>query len=127
MAHELAHALQDVHFALPKKMKRLLAAGDDDWLRYKYVLEGHAVFVEERVAEGGLGLEDFMQTGPYVGNFDPSYANGWRFCRRVFEQGGMQALEAALKDPPPLREILEVGAEARDDRADDQGDAKRGG
>ncbi|MEZ6038544.1 MAG: hypothetical protein R3F29_13770 [Planctomycetota bacterium] len=111
LAHELTHALQDIHFSLPTRMKQLLAAEDDDWLRCKYVLEGHAVFVEERIAEGELGLEDFMVTGPYVGNGDPSYANGWRFCRRVFEKGGMKALRAALAEPPTVDEILAVGAE----------------
>ena len=101
IAHEIVHALQEVHFGLPTKLEA--AEEIDEILRYKWLLEGHAVLVEELVAEGELGLEDFMLTGPYGGlaiGLDPSYVRGRNYFQHILRTKGMKGVHAVLRQPP---------------------------
>lgn len=108
LVHELVHVLQDMHFRLPA---RLQAAEDAaEILALKYLIEGHAVFVETRVAEAELGFEDFMARSPYSGlaglGNDPSYAGGHRYFVRVFAAEGMAGVLQRLRQPPVLADIV---------------------
>ncbi len=106
VAHEVVHALQEEHFGLASKLQ---AAGDpDEVTRWKWLLEGHAVLVEERIAERELGIEDFMLTGPYGGlsvGLDPSYVAGRNYFLHVLRAEGMAGVHARLRRPPSLEEM----------------------
>ena len=109
IVHELVHALQDQHYRLP----RLLHAAEDDEeiLLYKGLIEGHAVFVEERVAETEWKFEDFMDRGPYrsLGS-DPSYHYGHRYFNHVFREHGMKGVLDKLANPPTYQAFLELAS-----------------
>ncbi len=108
IAHEIVHALQELHYGLPSRLKA--AEDPEQVLRYKFVIEGHAVLIEERIAERELGLEDFMVKGPYSapigGNL--SYVTGWRYFRQVLHQSGRKGVHEKLKDPPTYDELVEL-------------------
>ena len=109
VAHELVHALQEQHFGLPSKLRA--AEEVEDILRYKWLIEGHAVLVEERIAEGALGLEDFMLKGPYGGlavGVDPSYVQGRKYFLHLLRTGGMKAVRASLEQPPTFAQMKEL-------------------
>ena len=109
VAHELVHALQEQHFGLPSKLRA--AEEVEDILRYKWLIEGHAVLVEERIAEGALGLEDFMIKGPYGGlavGSDPSYVQGRKYFLHLLRTGGMKAVRASLEQPPTFAQMKEL-------------------
>lgn len=109
VAHEIVHALQEVHFGLPSKLEA--AEEVDDILRYKWLIEGHAVLVEELIAEQELGLEDFMQTGPYGGlaiGLDPSYVKGRNYFVHILRTEGMKGVHGKLEKPPTFEQIREL-------------------
>jgi hypothetical protein len=109
IAHEIVHALQEVHFGLPSKLEA--ATEIDEILRYKWLIEGHAVLVEELIAERELGLEDFMLTGPYGGlavGLDPSYVRGRNYFLHVLRTEGMKGVHQRLKQPPTHAAMKEL-------------------
>jgi hypothetical protein len=107
VAHELVHVLQEAHFGLSSKL--LAATEHEDIARLKFVLEGHAVLIEERIAEQELGLVDFLARGPYGGlGADPSYLTGRRYCLYVLRTEGMAGVLEKLAQPPSWMELLEV-------------------
>jgi hypothetical protein len=115
VVHELVHALQEQRFALPSRLARLAKTADEDLdevRRLKFVIEGHAVLVEERIAERELGLDDFFLSGPYAGiGGDPSYATGRRYFLHLFRRGGMRAVHEKLAAPPAFDELVRVAGE----------------
>lgn len=107
VVHELVHALQQQHFGLPGRLEA--SDDDDETLALKYVVEGHAVLIEERIAEREFGLEDYMLTGSYGGfstNF--SYTTGRRYFLHRLRTGGMEAVLQSLREPPTFDELVEL-------------------
>jgi len=109
IAHEIVHALQEVHFGLPSKLEA--AEEVAEILRYKWLIEGHAVLVEELIAEKELGIEDFMLTGPYGGlsvGLDPSYVRGRNYFVHILRTEGMKGVHQRLKKPPTFEVMKEL-------------------
>jgi len=115
MAHEMAHALQGQEagledFESARDMEELDAV--------RGVTEGHANFVEKRVAEK-LGLEEVTRAlnlsqgwgdeGPAdLGSFElwAIYGQGMHFVEYQYERGGMERVWAVLREPPPSTTML---------------------
>ncbi|HEX6812708.1 MAG TPA: hypothetical protein VF384_13860 [Planctomycetota bacterium] len=108
IAHELVHALQEQHFALPSRLAKVDDKDAEEILRIKALIEGHAVVVEELIAEQELGLEDFMQRGPYGLGTETSYVTGRRYFLHLLRSGGMKAVREALAKPPTWAALLEL-------------------
>ncbi len=109
VAHELVHALQEQRFGLASKLEA--SEAPDEVTRFKWLLEGHAVLVEERIAERALGIEDFMLTGPYGGlavGVDASYVRGRNYFLHVLRAEGMQGVHTRLQRPPTLAAMQEL-------------------
>lgn len=103
IAHEIVHALQQVHFGLPKQLD---AAKDPQEIRrLKFLIEGHAVLIEELIAERELGLEGFMEKMRYA---DQCYRTGRRYFLHVLRSEGMRGVIAKLTEPPELAAMLEI-------------------
>jgi hypothetical protein len=114
MAHELTHALDDQHFDLDRP--EYDDADDEIGFGFSAVVEGNARRVEEAyrssfteeerrlAAEEELVLAGDMDVGeiPAV-LFDmigAPYSLGEMFVHDLFREGGQEALDAALADPP---------------------------
>lgn len=116
LAHELAHALQDQGAGVGGRFTQVPDMDAFNGLRA--VTEGHAVFVEEQVAEK-LGLVDVFWKlnrhqgwGP-DGLEEPAafalwglYGQGRRFVRHWHAQGGHDKVWEALKQPPPRTSMI---------------------
>ena len=110
VAHEMVHALQEEHFGLPSKLDA--TEEFDEIRRYKFLMEGHAVFIEELIAEREFGLEDWMAKGPYHGIVtEPSYVFGRRYFLHVLHDEGMVGVHAKLRKPTTYRQMLELSRE----------------
>lgn len=118
LAHELVHALQDQHFDLG----RLDALPEDDgdaFLAFLSVIEGDAVLLEEawsaahqsdeeraeaereRLAGARGQVEQLREAPPYiVESFVFPYVVGERFVAALINEGGHEAVDAALAEPP---------------------------
>lgn len=107
IAHEIVHALQQVHFGLPKKLDA--AEEPQEVLGLKFLIEGHAVLIEELIAEHELGLEDFMARGPYSAlGTDQCYLTGRRYMLYVLRTEGMKGVLERLAEPPLWESMLEI-------------------
>ncbi|MFK7740984.1 MAG: hypothetical protein AB8H80_11740 [Planctomycetota bacterium] len=106
VVHELVHALQQARFGLPASLQAVDDEDVDEILRHRFLVEGHAVFVEERIAEQELGLKDFWIKGAYGLWADPAYVTGRRFFLHVFHAEGMAGVHERLKRPPSLKQIV---------------------
>ncbi len=124
VAHELLHALQHQHFGLD----RLTDIDEpDERFALASVVEGDAVLIEEAWIEenldeeqqeertlqfarlGAAAQETFDELPDYllIKQLQP-YSLGERFVSRLLEEGGQEALNAAIADPP------RTSAEVRD-------------
>ncbi|MFK7742823.1 MAG: hypothetical protein AB8H80_21105 [Planctomycetota bacterium] len=103
LAHELAHVLQDQHFALPSRLRVETDAWSQRVLRA--LTEGHAALVEERVATL-LGVADAESKlrRRYRRGEGLFYIRGRDYLARVERDGGVQAVVQALvsKLPTPV-------------------------
>jgi hypothetical protein len=115
MAHEMAHALQ----AQEAGLDDFESAHDMEALdAVRGVTEGHANFVEKRVAEK-LGLRDVTRAlnlsqgwgdeGPEdLSSFElwAIYGQGMRFVEHHYQEGGMERVWTLLREPPPSTTML---------------------
>jgi hypothetical protein len=109
VAHELVHALQEQHFTLPSRLAKTDDKDVVEIMRLKTLVEGHAVVVEELIAEHELGIEDYMMRGPYSSmDTEPSYRTGRRYFLHLLRTGGMKAVRESLAKPPTWVELLEL-------------------
>lgn len=115
VAHELEHALIDQHVGLPEIGPD---AGDDDELLTRLsVMEGGAVLVQNRFASGTLSSDQRMElgSGPQVQASREAleavphqlrrqlvfpYEEGFAFVCHVYNEGGWEAVNELLADPP---------------------------
>lgn len=124
MAHELTHAVQD---AKCKVSDRLLSAqSKDESTAWIMLVEGHATWVQERVAED-LGLaesaqrfaEQLMNKHAQFGASQRSsysemtdanmrgYIRGKLFVEAVYEKGGIKAVQHLFDEPPKSPGLIE--------------------
>lgn len=108
VAHELVHALQEQHFSLVSRTRLAHTDGKDadEIRRLKTVVEGHAVLVEELIVEEELGVEDYLQRGPY--GTQSFYLTGRRYFLHLLRTSGMKAVRESLANPPTLAALLEL-------------------
>lgn len=101
LAHELVHVLQEQHFQLPSRMRS--AASRDDANKLKFLIEGHATLMEERISEGELGLPGYAKWSRkrHLKARRITYTRGRDYLHNLEEHGGMQAIHDALKGPLP--------------------------
>lgn len=124
IAHELLHALQHQHFDLDRMTD---IDEPDERFAFAAVVEGDAVLIEEAWIDqhldqeqqqerdlefarlGAAAQETFSELPRYllIKQLQP-YSLGERFVSRVLEEGGQEALDAAIADPP------RTSAEVRD-------------
>ena len=117
-AHELIHALQDQHFDL-SRLDDIPPEEGDAALAFLSVVEGDAVLLEEewaathqtdeerqaadreQVAGAGEQLAALEDVPSYVvETFVFPYVAGERFVAALIEEGGYEAVDAALEEPP---------------------------
>lgn len=132
LAHELAHALQDQRSGIASRFDT--APHLDAFQALRGVTEGHANFVETRVAEA-LGLEHVEEVlngsqgwdadGPdnaYSFSTWAAYGQGQDFVRFHADQGGLPRTWEVLSTPPERSRTIfvpeEYGAERPVDAAD---------
>ena len=130
MIHELTHALQDQHFRLGAKEKKLMRDTDAS-MAWHSVLEGEAVLVmmahllknagvdlDEAVSEDAL-LNSMMSATQTDSMIDPStpkyfaemlkfpYLEGLKFVVAAYKRGGWKELDRVHANPPrSTREVL---------------------
>jgi hypothetical protein len=115
-AHEVTHALQDQSYDLGS-LQEMPEEESDAQLAFLAVVEGDAVLTQEvwsanfqseedrrRVraeAFSGGGAETLANTPRYLReSLAFPYREGVRFAQTLFEQGGFDAINEALADPP---------------------------
>lgn len=117
-AHELAHALQDQHFDL-SRLDDIPEWDSDAALAFLSVAEGDAVIVEEewaatyqteeeraeaeqeQIARAETHSRALENTPSYVvESFVFPYVAGERFVTALINEGGYEAVDEALEDPP---------------------------
>ena len=108
VVHELVHALQDQHYKLPTKLYETDDEDIDQLALIKGLVEGHAVFVEERVATMEWKLEDYMDRIYRNLGVDPNYHFGHRYFWHVHQADGMSGVLAQLANPPTHDAFLKL-------------------
>ncbi len=111
-AHELTHAVQDAHYHISEHARRLTNPDEQD--AWTMIVEGHASWVADRVAED-LHLEESAQRlaeklaaahPPTRQNGEREAANmrgyivGKKFIEQVFAKGGRKAVQSLFTNPP---------------------------
>lgn len=120
LAHELTHALQAQYVDI---LDRLVAQPSDDaTMAYAAVIEGHPMFVQERVGEAiGLGaaVREYARVFSVCGPDFPDaeccseatyrhfmYVTGKRFIEYHYLKGGAERLWEILAQPPALSSMI---------------------
>ena len=109
VAHEMTHAAQDAQ----QPQAEALAACADEEARAAYgmLVEGHAMFVQERVAadlkvsEASAQLVERMtaEAGGWT-----KYVGGRKFVQAAFDKGGIRLVQQLFTKPPRARwQVLE--------------------
>ncbi|MEW5851378.1 MAG: hypothetical protein AB2A00_21495 [Myxococcota bacterium] len=119
LAHEVAHALQDMHFDLNRFLstapnddasvaRRCLAEGDASFVGYAYSsvftpsMEAWLKFLESRASALDVrGAPDFLNR-----RFQLPYISGARFVAKLHRKGGWKLVNAAYADPPASTEEI---------------------
>jgi hypothetical protein len=121
MAHELTHYVQDSKFNFGKRL--LTKRSKEENNAWMMLVEGHASWVQERVAED-LGLDESAQSfatqmlakhqqdsarggeGMFEANMR-GYTQGKVFVEAVHEKGGIKAVQRLFDDPPKSARVIE--------------------
>jgi len=121
LAHELTHAVQDSRHRISERSAKIV--DDDENAAWTMLVEGHASWVAERVAED-LQLSEAAQRlaeRMVSSNVSPSlrrssqdesanyrgYTSGKRFVEQVFAKGGIKAVQALFDKPPTSTAMIE--------------------
>lgn len=120
LAHELCHALQDMHYDL-NQMERA-APNSDANLALRSLVEGDASlvgflysatffqdfaswvdFLKKRVARALAisGIPDYLNTRSQF-----PYLEGGLFVAHIYQKGGFAAVDGAYRQPPPSTEVV---------------------
>jgi hypothetical protein len=122
VAHEYTHALQDQHFDLKDKTISDPTQGDAQ-LAQLAVIEGDATLTSQLWATDNLGFGDMLQmtldalTGLDQASMDGiplvlrrqlefPYTEGMEFVTTLHDQGGFDAVDAAIQTPPASTEQI---------------------
>jgi len=122
VAHEYTHALQDQHFDLKTNTISDVTQGDAQ-LGQLAVIEGDATLTSQLWATQNLTPEELLQLlGEAFGQLDQSklegiplvlrrqlefpYTEGFLFANGMYEEGGFDAINAAIQTPPASTEQI---------------------
>ena len=105
IAHEMTHAAQDARF--PHVEKLAACADDDARAAYGMLVEGHAMFIQERVAAdlkiseaaARLGEQMAAETGTGGAGWT-KYVAGKKFVQAAFDKGGIELVQKLFTKPP---------------------------
>jgi hypothetical protein len=123
MAHELTHSVQDAKYKFTDRL--LTARSKDEMTAWIMLVEGHATWVQERVADE-LGLSEsaqrfaeqmlnkHQQFGTY-GRDDNAlgaanirgYIQGKVFVEAIYDKGGIKAVQRLFDNPPKSPRFIE--------------------
>jgi hypothetical protein len=121
MAHELTHCVQDTKFKLADRMQSMHSK--EELTAWMMLIEGHASWVQERVADE-LGLAESAQSfaaqmmnkhqqvgargseGMLEANIR-GYIKGKLFVEAVHEKGGIKAVQRLFENPPTSTRLIE--------------------
>jgi len=132
LAHELTHVLQEQHFELPSRMRA--ERSNDNKRKLKFLVEGHATLVEERVAAAEFGIAGYAEWSRkrHLKARRMAYTRGRDYLANLAEDGGERAIHEALGGPLPswpafVRVAMRKPKRPRDaaDAETDEADAKR--
>lgn len=107
LAHELVHCLQEQHYQLCSRVRAEKDADKKSVLRA--LAEGHALVIEERIAEAELGIQGHWEKSRrnLPMRTHTHYRLGRSFVRKVLaEEDGEQRLAQAMNGKPPSRAEL---------------------
>lgn len=101
LAHELVHVLQEQHFALPSRLRADVSK--DDKRKLKFLVEGHATLIEERLAVAELDEAKYAESSRkrHLEARRMAYIRGRDYLHNLDEDGGAEAVHAALRGPLP--------------------------
>ena len=126
LAHEMAHALQDQHSGISQMFDE--PAHGDAFQALRGVTEGHANFVESRVAEelglqeverilnAGQGWDEDGPDGVWSFGVWAAYGQGLSFVRWHVEEGGLPRTWQLLSSPPQRSRTVFVPEEYGSER-----------
>jgi hypothetical protein len=115
LAHELTHAIDDQRFGLEKLDLLAAECRDEEFAAAVGLVEGNATFFMLRWAQTYLTVEEQVQLGidavlqevpsgdipPFVLRLQSwSYEQGLAFVTALAAEGGVEAIDEALRDPP---------------------------
>lgn len=121
MAHELTHYVQDTKHKIAERIQG--AHSKDEATAWLMLIEGHASWVQERVAEE-LGLDESAQSfarqmmnkhqqisgsgseGMFEANMR-GYIQGKIFVEAVHEKGGIKAVQRLFEQPPRSPRLID--------------------
>jgi hypothetical protein len=117
LAHELTHAVDDQHFGLQALERLGLQCRDDGFDAALGLAEGDATYVMFEYARRALTFEDQLEIGGGSGGLEAAppfivrlelwpYTAGLRFVQALIVRGGMDAVNAAFRDPPVTTEQI---------------------
>lgn len=108
IAHEVTHAAQDAHFPIADGLAA--CADEEERAAYLMLLEGHASFIQERVAadlhvsEAAQSFAEQLVKMMPPGRSDlDKYVDGKKFVEAVFAKGGMDLVRRVFTRPPRAR------------------------
>lgn len=121
LAHELTHAVQDSRHRISERAAKMI--DDDENAAWTMLVEGHASWVADRVADE-LQLSEAAQRlaeKMVSSNVSPSlrrsredesanyrgYTSGKKFVEQIFAKGGIKAVQALFDKPPTTTAMIE--------------------
>jgi hypothetical protein len=121
LAHELTHSVQDAVCHITERAMKL--QGEDESAAWTMIVEGHASWVADRVAEE-LHTSEAAQRlaeGFAKSNVSPTWRNskaheaanvrgytaGKKFVAEVYARGGIKAVQALFEKPPKSASLIE--------------------
>jgi hypothetical protein len=115
LSHELTHALQDQNFGLGRLDRLSRACRDDRAEAFLSLIEGDAVVSQIQWARTNLSSDEIRKIQEEAARFPPPpasvpqfvreefafpYDAGQMFVQTLMTQGGLDALDKALRNPP---------------------------
>jgi hypothetical protein len=108
IAHEVTHAIQDAHH--PLDAARAACADDEERAAFAMLVEGHATFVQEKVAaelrisEAAANFADRLVAQMPTGRSEVErYVDGKKFVEAAFAKGGLGLVQRLFTKPPRAR------------------------
>ena len=112
-AHEMTHAFQDEKYPFLERRHTML--DNDAQEAWSMLVEGHAMFVQERVAEDLKVSEAARTMAAQMASREAlsasstvmsRYIDGRKFVQAVFEKGGLKMVQRLFEHPPKSPAVI---------------------